>query len=91
MTFPEFLFCLLILLPIVPMLFYKQYRLAAVFGAFYLCFGLMEWASVAQTGMTISQHFWAFDKENPVGGWMIVASMAIMWIALIAHFKNRKK
>jgi hypothetical protein len=91
MGFSEILFCVSILIPIVPMLIFKQFRLASVFGAFYICFGLMEWASVVQTGRSISQLFWEFDKVNPVGGWLIVGAMAIMWTSLLIHFKKRKK
>ena len=47
--------------------------------------------SVMQTGMSISQHFWKLDDANPTGGWIIVGGMAIGWIALLLHFKLRKK
>jgi len=46
---------------------------------------------VAQTGMSISQHFWKLDSVNPVAGWVIVAGMGIGWAALLVHFKWRKK
>lgn len=91
MEFMEILFCLAMLLPLVPMAIYKQWRLFWVFMAFYTIFGLMEWASVAQTGHSISQLFWQFDAVNPVGGWVIVAAMGVMWTALLIHFKARKK
>ena len=90
MSLSEILFCIAILLPIIPMAIYKQFRLMWVFVAFYICFGLMEWASVAQTGHSISQLFWIFDKVNPMGGWVIVGTMLAMWLALLFHFKDRE-
>ena len=91
MPLAEIFFCIAMLLPLIPMAMYRQWRLFFVFFAFYLCFGLMEWVSVAQTGHSISQHFWIFDSAHPVGGWIIVGCMAVMWVALIWHFKTHKK
>ena len=71
--------------------FFKQWRLFFVFLIFFVIFGLCEWLSVAQTGKSISQHFWAFDTKDPVGGWIVISGMAIAWIALLVHFKIYKK
>lgn len=71
--------------------FFKQWRLFMVFAIFFVIFGLCEWLSVAQTGMSISQHFWKFDEGNPTGGWIVVGGMAIGWAALLIHFKMRKR
>ena len=76
---------------LVPAAIYKQWWLFKVFTIFFVCFGLVEWWAVAQTGMTVSQHFWEFDKVDPVGGWIIVGGMAAGWAALLIHFKWRKK
>ena len=76
---------------LIPTALYRQWRLFATFLAFFICFGLMEWLSVAQTGMTISQHFWKLDNLNPTAGWVIVGGMAIAWLALLLHFKLHKK
>lgn len=70
---------------------FKQWRLFFVFLIFFIIFGLCEWLSVAQTGKSISQHFWSFDSINPTGGWIVVGGMAIGWAALLIHFKLRKK
>lgn len=69
----------------------RQWRLFMVFAIFFVIFGLCEWLSVAQTGKSISQHFWAFDNINPVGGWVVVGGMGIAWAALLWHFKVHKK
>lgn len=46
---------------------------------------------MAQTGMSISQHFWALDTAHPVQGWIVVGGMGVAWIALLVHFKIHKK
>jgi hypothetical protein len=76
---------------LIPTALFKQWRLFSVFAVFFAVFGLLEWLSVAQTGMSISQHFWALDNVNPAAGWWIVGGMAIGWAALLIHFKFRKK
>jgi hypothetical protein len=55
---------------------------------FYVCFGLQEWLSVAQTHLSISQHFWQFNSQHPIQAWVIIVSMAVMWGALLIHFKK---
>ena len=74
-----------------PTAIFKQWRLFTVFVVFFAIFGLLEWLSIAQTGETISQHYWAFDTANPIGGWIVVGGMGIGWIALLIHFKLHKK
>lgn len=76
---------------LIPTALFKQWRLFWVFAVFFIIFGIMEMLSVMQTGMSISQHFWKLDDANPTGGWIIVGGMAIGWIALLLHFKLRKK
>ena len=69
---------------------FKQWRLFFVFLTFFICFGLMEWLSVVQTGHSISQLFWIFDTAHPIKGWIIVIGMAVAWVALLVHFKVHK-
>ena len=76
---------------LVPTALFKQWRLFWVFMIFFMIFGFCEWLSIAQTDMTISQHFWQFDAANPVGGWVIIGGMGIGWLALLIHFKWKKK
>jgi len=76
---------------LVPTALFKQWRLFFVFLVFFVIFGLMEWLSVAQTGQTISQHFWNLDSVNPVAGWVIVGGMGIGFLSLLIHFKAHKK
>lgn len=76
---------------LIPTAWFKQWRLFFVFLVFFAIFGFMEWLSVAQTGQTISQHFWDFNNANPVGGWVVVGGMAVGWVALLIHFKWKKK
>lgn len=91
MSITEIIFCVTIILPIIPIAFFKQWRLFWIFLTFYFCFGLQEWLSIAQTGQSISQHFWVFDSQYPLKGWVIIGSMALMWISLLIHFKKHKK
>lgn len=91
MNINEIIFCVAILLPIIPMAIFKQWRLFWVFMTFYICFGLQEWLSVTQTGHSISQHFWIFDTQHPMQGWIIIVAMIVMWSALIFHFKKHRK
>lgn len=76
---------------LIPSAIFKQWRLFFTFLVFFFCFGIMEWLSVAQTGMSISQHFWKLDTSNPVAGWIIIGGMGIGWLALLLHFKLHKK
>jgi uncharacterized membrane protein len=85
-----FVIALVIGFLILPIIF-KQWRLFFVFLAFFVCFGLMEWLSVTQTGLSISQHFWVFDTANPIGGWLMIIGMALAWLALLLHFKIHQK
>ncbi len=90
MSGSEIAFCILLLLPLPFVAIAKQWRLFWVFVTFYVCFGIQEWMSVAQTGSSISQHFWILDTANPLQGWMVVGSMALMWAGLLIHFKVHK-
>jgi hypothetical protein len=76
---------------LLPPLLFKQFRLFFVFLVFFLIFGLMEWLSVAQTDMSISQHFWVLNSENPAGAWIVIIGMAIGWLALLYHLISRKR
>lgn len=76
----------------IPALWAKQYRLALVFLAFFICFGFMEWLSIVQTDLSISQHMWELSETSPIKAWAIIAGMGIAWICLLAHFaKNLLK
>ncbi len=91
MSKSETVFAILILLPLIPMGLFGQWRLFFVFFSFYICFGLQEWLSIAQTGMSISQHFWAFNEVHPIQANVIIGFMITMWTSLMWHFKARKK
>jgi len=87
----ELIFIICIILPVIPMALFGQWRLFWVFMSFYICFGLQEWLSVVQTGKTISQHFWDFQALSPVKANIIIGFMITMWTSLIMHFKSKKK
>ena len=91
MKLPEILFCLALLLPLIPIAIFKQWRLFWVFMTFYVAFGLQEWMSVAQTGLSISQHFWAFAQIHPLQAWIIIITMFTMWMALLVHLITHEK
>ena len=88
----EVIFCVLLAGGfLVPTALLKQWRLFWVFMTFFIIFGLEEWLSVAQTGNSISQHFWALKDANPIGAYSICGGMALGWAALIWHFLSKKK
>ena len=92
MPLPELLFVIALVGGfLIPTAIFRQWRLFFVFVAFFAVFGLLEALSMVQTGQTISQHFWAFDTANPIGGWVVVGGMGLGWVFLLAHFKLHKK
>jgi hypothetical protein len=76
---------------LIPTAIFKQWWLFRVFLIFFAIFGIVEWWAVSTTGQTVSQHFWNFDTANPAGGWIVIGGMGIGWLALLMHFKWRKK
>lgn len=58
---------------------------AAMFGVISVVLGVFEVLRVRKTGHTLSQKFWEFRQENPVGGWVIIAVMALAWVGLLLH------
>lgn len=67
----------------------KQWRLFFVFLIFFVIFGLCEWLSVAQTDMSISQHFWDLSEVNPTAAWVVIGGMGVGWLALLWHFAGK--
>lgn len=74
---------------LIPPIIFKQWWLFKVFAIFFVCFGLVEWWAVADTGMSVSQHFWEFSDVNPMGGWIIIGGMFAAWMALLWHFASK--
>jgi len=68
----------------------KKWYFLGVFVIFFLCFGLMEWWSVAQTGESISQTIWGLGETNPVGFWIMLGALGIAWASLLWHFATKK-
>jgi undecaprenyl pyrophosphate phosphatase UppP len=81
----EVLFIIAMFLPTVLMGILKMWPLFWVFCIFDICFGLTEWLYVSRTGRTVSQHFWEYAKKKKVKAMAILASMGIMWTALLLH------
>lgn len=81
----EVLFILSMFIPTVMMGVFKIWPLFWVFVTFDVIFGLTEFLYVRNTGKTVSQHFWTYSKENKAKAIAILASMAIMWGALLYH------
>lgn len=71
---------------LVPSVIFKQWWLFTVFITFFVCFGLIEWLSVLKSGMSVSQHFWAFSLQNKAGAIIILIFMLISWLSLLYHF-----
>lgn len=71
---------------IVPAAIFGQYWLLAVFLIFGLIFGVVEAVANKFSGNTVSQHFWAFRRENKKGAAIIIVFMIIAWGCLIYHF-----
>ena len=68
----------------------KKWYFLGVFLTFFLCFGLWEWVSVAQTGESISQTIWKLGDTNPVGFWIMIAVLGLAWASLLWHFATKK-
>ena len=68
----------------------KKWYFLGVFVTFFLCFGLWEWISVAQTGESISQTVWSLGETNPIGFWIMLFFLASAWMALMYHFATKK-
>lgn len=47
--------------------------------------GLGEVASLAVTGKTLTQTFWAFHQANPTQGWLLIALIGIASCLLMVH------
>lgn len=73
---------------LIPSLVAKQYWLFSVFLVFFFCFGIIEWIATAKTGKTVSQKFWAYGKEHPVGKWIVLSGMLVAWLALLVHLSG---
>ena len=67
----------------VPAILFQQYWLAAVFGVFFLCFGVIEILAVRITGKSVSQKVWQLPMWKRV---VLVVGMAIAWSSLLLHF-----
>jgi hypothetical protein len=81
----ELLFILAMFLPMLLMGILGMWPLFWVFLAFNIFFGLTEWFYTVKTGMTVSQHFWAYSKKHKWKAIAILVAMLGMWVALIAH------
>ena len=68
----------------------RKWYFLYVFLTFFACFGLWEWASVAQTGESISQTIWKLGETNPFGFWVMLISLVIAWLSLMYHFATKK-
>lgn len=68
-----------------PAIIFEQYWLAAVFGVFGLCFGVIEFVAVKATGYSVSQHFWIWSRDNKKRAWILLAGMFIGWVFLLYH------
>ena len=73
----------------IPAIIARQWWLVKVFGIFFIFFGLVEWWAVAQTDMSVSQHFWALSETNPGLAWFVIGGMAVAWLALLWHFAGK--
>jgi hypothetical protein len=85
----EILFITAILIPMIVMGILGMWPLFFVFLAFNIIFGITELLYVKYTGLTISQHFWNFAQKSRWKAIVVLASMIIMWIALILHLGLR--
>ena len=68
----------------------KKWYFLGVFITFFVCFGLWEWVSVAQTGESISQTIWGLGESNPVGFWIMLVGLLLSWLSLLWHFAIKK-
>lgn len=72
-----------------PSALFGQWWLFGAFAIFGVIFGFWEWFAVVKTGMTVSQHFWAFSKNNKGKAITILGGMIFGWGALIWHLASK--
>lgn len=46
---------------------------------------LFELAAKTETGLTISQQFWAYSLDHPVGAWLLAGMVGLGGLGLAAH------
>jgi len=46
---------------------------------------IFELVCFLKTGKTISQRFWAWRKNHPLGKWIVLAGLIAFWTYLILH------
>lgn len=68
-----------------PWILYKMYLWAWTLGIIGVVLGIGEGISALMTGKTLSQTFWAFSQQNPLGAIVISASLIIAWMMLLLH------
>ena len=85
----DILFIIAMLAPMVVAFIFKIYPLAWVLTIFNVIFGIVEVISKKVTGSTVSQYFWKFSKGNKVKAIVMLATMALMWIALLLHLSSK--
>lgn len=73
---------------VVPPAVIGQWWLFGTVMTFFVCFGLFEWMSVKQSGKSISQKFWEYGKEHPVGKIYLLSGWAVAWVALLIHLSG---
>ena len=79
------IFIILMVLPMILAGVFGVWPLFWVFLVFNLIFGVIEIISKTKTGKTVSQTFWKFHVEHKIKALVILASMILMWAALIIH------
>jgi formate hydrogenlyase subunit 3/multisubunit Na+/H+ antiporter MnhD subunit len=50
-----------------------------------IVFAVFEILAKVKTGRTLSQKFWYWSEDHPVGKWFVLLSMILGWLALIFH------
>lgn len=82
----ELIFVILLVVGfLLPPALFGQWWLFGVFMLFFICFGITEFIATKATGKTVSQHFWALRAKSKAKAWIIIAGMAIAWLALLYH------
>ena len=76
---------------LIPTALYRQWWLFRTFLIFFAVFGLVEWWAVSSTDLSVSQHFWVLNNDNPAGAKVVLGGMILGWGALIFHLGAKKK
>lgn len=70
---------------ILPFALLQLWGWVSLIVAVAIAVGTVEFVWWKQTGRTVSQQFWAFRKQHRKTSWVLLALLALVWVALLVH------